>query len=1136
MSEDKSTIFRLYTGGSDFYKDWNAGTVFPYNKEALKTITDPDGAVATHEITSIPSPFARIDLVKSAFRQVCTKDKNGNVDLDGDTIFHKMVSDSLDVAEIFFNIDKYKGKIEIIQWDAKADLNELINSIEPGCRYLGDALDKYLKSDSKEYNFDRLDSIYLLNYVNGPNQINIIGATSPATLFFSNANDLTYVNDIFFADNDKPFDAEYQPLYKRDFQFVKYLFALRASIPDFASLFPEVDDYLNATYTKIVDQEKKTQLRAASATDLGELSEIPTGQGANHVEVFGDITLYQKSNKADISKCQFVINATKTNAANPLPLVLPTEEGSLYTGLKYTSGNWTKDNRAPYFDTNDITQRTLPQEGAQYPYLTICDFLEDQIIKAKYTLNKGHYFDGNLHSTGKDKPAYLLPVKPLFFDYFTADDLRGNMPDGKPMIEMETLASGLGIKVTLRIPITGDNRIRYIEYKRTYYSSCAVDLDKNEGAVTPQLRFSGFVMPLIRFTNPADAIYNAACLQNVSRENEFTFYNTDGKPVQQQDWVCRNEQSTSLKADNYLVKGENIDFIRVSNPAHRCHGIILPIFNKQSSNEVFEFAIDLGTSNTHIEYRKPEDGTASHPLRFDKDDSQLCPIFSSTNRDENERFEKDYIPSEVGAGDFRFPTRTVLSSAKSTNWNLVVDPYELVNIPLYFGKRSDYEYNKYITDIKWGKEDEQREMEAYIRCIMLMLRNKVLLNGGNLPKTKITWFYPISMAPRRLTRMKAIWDKAYVEYFGATGATSNISESSAPIQYFFNSNSRATDLVNVDIGGETTDIAFAKNKQIINVTSFRFAGNTLFEDSLSDDMSNGIIDTFKPQILKVLEDNAQDNNGIAELIEVYKKMENRRPSDMAAFLFRIRDNTIIKEASIAPDQVDLNHILQEDDKFKIVFIIFYTAIVYHIAQIIKAQGLDLPRHISFSGNGSKNLRAITPNAKHLALYTKKVFEEILQRKYDKELDIIGLEDNSNSKESTCKGGIIAKGDSDDRDKIIVMRSDNSGVATGTYAEIKSDKEYLKRAEKSVEQFFDFVLNVMPKRFDFDDYFGVDSNSLKIAREVSQKDIGTFLNKGIEHMLEETEEDKPVKETFFFYPIKGVIQSISEEIHNSLKAQ
>ena len=112
-----SKIFRLYKDGTNTYQDWNNSPAFPYNSTSRDTIEDPDGASARHEITSIPSPFARIDLVKNAFKEVCKVDKNTHkVDLDGKSIFHKMVSDTLDVAEIFFNIDKYNGKIEIIKW------------------------------------------------------------------------------------------------------------------------------------------------------------------------------------------------------------------------------------------------------------------------------------------------------------------------------------------------------------------------------------------------------------------------------------------------------------------------------------------------------------------------------------------------------------------------------------------------------------------------------------------------------------------------------------------------------------------------------------------------------------------------------------------------------------------------------------------------------------------------------------------------------------------------------------------------------------------------------------------------------------------------------------------------------------
>ena len=109
-------------------------------------------------------------------------------------------------------------------------------------------------SDSITYNFGALKNIYLLNYVQGPDELNIIGATSPATLFFSSANDLSYINDIFFGE-DRPFDKSYQPLYKRDPEFIKYFFALRSSIPNFAKWFPEIDDYLAKTLREIKEYE-----------------------------------------------------------------------------------------------------------------------------------------------------------------------------------------------------------------------------------------------------------------------------------------------------------------------------------------------------------------------------------------------------------------------------------------------------------------------------------------------------------------------------------------------------------------------------------------------------------------------------------------------------------------------------------------------------------------------------------------------------------------------------------------------------------------------------------------------------------------------------------------------------------------
>ena len=1131
-----SKIFRLYKEGTSTYEDWNNSPAFPYNSASRDTIEDPDGATARHEITSIPSPFARIDLVKTAFKEVCKPDKKTKkINLDGDTIFHKMVSDTLDIAEIFFNIDKFKGKIEVIKWEPNTMLSELENSEIYGHRYLADALRKYLKSDAKTYNFDKLQNIYLLNYIQGPDELNIIGATSPATLFFSNANDLSYINDIYFG-QDRPFDPNYQPLYKRDFEFIKYLFALRNNIANFAGLFPEFDNYLTKTFSEIKDSSKKEELLNLTSTVLDQYATISAEeiQQNDIVEVLGH-TLYKKTKSPSLSKSDFKIKVSK-NVSN-LPLVLPVESGNRYSELNYTSSKWGNTNAAPYFDSElDLSKRVLPFDGSIMPYLTISDFLEDTIIRVPHTLNSEHYFNGNLNIDEKEL-SYLLPIKPLLFEYFTIDEITGSMKDGKSMLDMESLAGNSGVKVTLRVPIEGNSKITYIEYTRLYYNNRTADIQYNEGGIT-EFKFTGFIMPQVKFNNDIDAVYNISCVQSASGKNKFSFYKGSTK-VLSKSITCRNEEQVMVKADNYLIEKSNFDFIQINNQ-HNYQGIILPKFKVQRNIEKYEFAIDLGTSNTHIEYRKGDN--KPEVFSYSIHDQLLCEMFIPTKNEfgsiedlieETELIEKDFVPNEIGSNDFHFPTRTVLSCAKTIDWANVVEPFTLVNLPFTYDKRSELTYNNFKYNIKWGTGDDLRVMESYVRCLMLIIRNKVLLNNGDLQNTKITWFYPISMAPSRLRRLKDTWNEAYEKYFG-TGTTICMTESYAPIQYFFKRYSTATDLVNVDIGGGTTDIAFAKDKEIKYVTSFRFASNALFENSFSDlDENNGIVDWYKKVIINLLEDKKQQYPKLIELIRIFNSSNNEKPSNMASFLFGLKNNTIPQQAGINSKSIDFNYILQEDKDFKIVFIVFYTAIIYHIAQIIKHQNLDVPRHISFSGNGSKVIRIITTDSKLLARYTKLIFEKVIGRTYGKELELLGLEKDSNPKEATCKGGIIGVEEGDNSDKTIVFKSDCSGLvsAVDTYASI--NEEYKLKTISSVKDFFKFVLEDMNQEFNFDKNFGVNTSSIRIALESSNKDLETFLEKGLTQRREETEAEGRIEETFFFYPIKGVINEISSDIFNSL---
>lgn len=1132
-----SKVFRLYKEGTTTIRGWNESPSFPYNSNARDTIEDPDGASAKNEITSIPSPFARIDLVKTAFKEVCRRASRDIRELEGNTIFHKMVSDSLDVGEIFFNIDKFKDKVGIITWNPSTMIDALKNDHNASHFYVADSLQKYLISDAHTYNFDKLQNIYLLNYTNGPDELNIIGATSPATLFFCGANSLNYIQDMFFANNVRPFDSNYVPLYRRDFDYIKAWWTLRKTIPSFSNLFPEIENYLNLTFKAITDQSIKNQLNEitpASAKDFSTI-DVQTHQQNNQVEVIGTV-LFKKKHCGEI-KNEFSIKPEQDVLGNK-PLVLPVEAGNKYANLQYVSGTWGNTNKAPYKAAcADIERRVLPYEGSTFAYLTISDFLEDSIVRVPHSLNKKYFFDGNIKDV-EQMSSFLLPIKPLYFKYFSIETLKSTMPDGKSAFEMEVVAGG-SVNVVIRIPITGNDNVSYIEYQRIYYTQRQADISEtqNSGGMK-EFDFTGLVMPAMKFQNDGDAMYTVSCISTFSSQFHLDFYRK-GEIIRNIPIDCRNKEKGlfDYKAETYTIQNSNFDFIRVVGKGD-VSNVIIPNFLVHQNLEDFEFAIDLGTSNTHIEFKKT-DNNSSEPLNYKDSEALLGMFFVQSYReiqgklipldliDENDLIIRDFMPTMVGDdSDYSFPTRTALSYAKTTNWTESLRTFGLINFDITYNKRLGIAYNaKPMVNIKWSNDSNaQSAMQAYIRNLMMIIRNKVIANNGNLGRTKITWFYPNSMSPRRLSQLRMAWNDSYTELFTRDGATRNVSESVAPIQYYFRRYATATSLINVDIGGGTTDIAFSRNGEVEYITSFKFAANSLFEDSFSDiNPNNGVVDWFKNDILDLL----QSKSELSELVNIFNSNLGQ-PANMASFLFSLKDNSSTK--GLAQNNIDFNKILQNDTKFKVVFIIFYTAIIYHIAQIVKAKGLKLPRHIAFSGNGSKIISIISSDSKIISKYTKLVFEKVLGTEYNSALDILGLEQGSNPKEATCKGGLITAEAYDNEPESLTLRDSSGKLTSGndTYASISD--AYKADVVKTLRDFFRFVLEEIPAAFNFDNNFGVDNITMKIAKEECTKDLETYLDKGIELSIKESgSKDNPIEDAIMFYPIKGFLQSLSSKI-------
>ena len=1102
--------------GSNTYTDWNESPSFPYNSNSRKNIQDPDGATAKKEITSIPSPFARIDLVKNAFREVCE-----GKSLDGQTIFHKMVSDAFDIGEIFFNIDRFSNKVEIITWNPGNCIQEMLDSGCDGHKYLGNALQKYLESDAKAYNFGSMQNIYILNYKNGKNELNVIGATSPATLFFSNANNLSYLSEELSFEKDKPFDTNYNPLYKRDAQYIKALFLYRKCFPNFASVFPELNDYFEKTFQNL-SSELRQEIRDLNVNDTGNYGTISVNQGAQNdiVEVLGQ-KLFKLNGTTSIENSDFLIDSTK---CEDQILVLPIDRGNTYSDLVYVTERWGDQKFAKPYDNRDIAERTLPSRGDKQPYLTISDFLEPQIIRVPYLLNEEEFFTAHNRRNGEEA-TFLLPLKPLFFKYFSAEDIINNQ-----MITVTTLSKS-SADVTLRIPIRSRKQRKYVEYTRSYIDSADPDESNNKGSVC-EMKISGFVMPNVRFMRPEEAIYKVGIVMLSANRYKLSFYKDD-KVIRNITPSVRQSEPELAKNAVYTVAQSNFDFIRVSANTS-VNSIIIPKFKTQTINNEFKFAVDLGTSNTHIEVSK--NGRESEAYGYLK--SPVSKFFVQTFDDhggpknlqiENNIMEKDMLPALVGNGsDFRFPTRTILSCAKSIDWSSNLNCFEMHNIPLTYGKRVELSYNDYQYDIKWGTDEKDKAMlRCYVEDLLFMLRTKVVEEGGDLAKTKLTWFFPISMAGGRKQKLAKIWNEKFNEYFpGSTNGIEPMSESYAPVLHYRNENTTVSNLVNIDIGGGTTDVAYFVDKELSFVTSFKFAANDIFQDAYAKDtVHNGIVDAYKDKIKAVLESNSADA-AVRDVLAIFDSDNNRHPANMASFLFSLRDNQNLK--NVNKNKIDFNELLQDDEQFKIVFVLFYTAIIYHIAQIVKLKQLPLPRHISLSGNGSKVIKIISTDSTILSSYTKKIFEIVTGQNYGTNpLGVIGL-DKEGSKESTCKGGILGSEPEGNLEKQVILKSTGEELVTDVvFGSI--DENYKKTVEQSALTFFEFFFALCTK-FNMKDNFGITNNSINTAKQYCNQDLATFINRGLEIQRKDYEDSDPLRETLFFYPLKGFLSNLINNLN------
>ena len=1150
--------------------DWSNSQKTPYNHGFVEKIQDT--TTTQKEITSIPSPFARIELVKEAFGKIVPESLNNKTKeqvealLHGKSIYHKMVSDSLDVGQIFFSYPIMKDdKIEIKVWKKDKCLEQLEESNNSSHKIFGSTLRMFFEQDSRgadPYNFGKMEDIYILRYkgTDKRSSMHIIGATSPATLFFSTANDESALSDHLCFGEDYAFDSEYASLDQRDHDYIKYLFAFKYSDPDFSRNYPEVNKYLDAVYV-VLDEDLKNELESIQedcSTDNNYIDKhydklvidvSPTSQAI--VEVNGKYLHCKKQPDPDEFESDFVIVPSKANVSIK-PLVLPTIQNSVYSKWLYASSPFGDKIKVPFVDKNSLVSRRLPGVGIQIPYLTISDFLDDKIIMLPSEVNKDRFFDGNFSSRDHSRQGYLLPIKPLYFDYFNVEDLMNDAPSGEHTINIKTVASG--VEVTLRIPTKKGE----VEYKRIYTLDVKADAKNNQGAivVAPEDFVVG-VFPPIKFNNPSDAHYRIAILSDFTLNKKMTCscYNKS-QGFSTPHYVVRNVNSVNdIRSKVYYLEGTDFDCANISiftdqkGKEKQATGLMIPKFiEKQPGNSIFTFAIDLGTSNTHIEY-KTAGNVMPEPFEFEVEQPQISLLFKPSDSIQD-HVRAELIPEKIGNNaKCHFPMRTVLSIDKT---NSGIDEGGIGSyVPfgnsspafMYNLKDIGTSYNEFVPNIKWSDEgDNEEHIRCYIESLFLMIRNKVIQEGGSLSQTQIKWFYPISMSENKQKLFTKVWNEAYKKFFNSNGTPIAITESIAPYSYFQNTMRNVTDVVTIDIGGGTTDIVIADTKGVKCVTSMRFAADAIFGDSLvsvSNGELNGIIKQYKDQFINSL-------SGFDDLQRMLKaKTANNRgnSSEVASFLFSLSENEDIIDKKIK-NKVDFNAILQKDGSQKVVFYLFYTAIIYHLANLMKAKGFDPPVNIAFSGNGSKVISVLRPvpdddsydsnddsndDTNNLEGLTRNIFKLI----YGVDVNKINLIINEeNPKQATCKGGLFMNNNqaSSSHTKTVLLGSDSSTlVEEQKYADLPA---LYNSVVQVVKDFNDFATLQLPELISLSKAFGIQNTYIDLAASCFNADLKSYVEKGVDLKLKSKDISKQdiVEETLFFYPIIGVINDLSEKIH------
>lgn len=995
----------------------------------------------SNALNSLPTPFARFFVAKEAFRRAMEEHTSSKKDKEAGFAYRQMVSDILDVYELLFNYRYHKNiwrndqKLELREWKKDENFKKL-KGLMP---QLYNSINEYYKDDINE------DKLFFLVFTEDGKE-KLLACSSPMTGFITPPDlDKSIVKENG-ATNLVIAGDQYEKLHIHRKSGGEYFRDVK--------MFEDRDiDFKNYMFNEL----------------FGSDDVNPS---------FKEIKEYIRSFKTDPD----IRNDYKLQLD---PLKTDQNDELVVNGLYITTSN----------------------------EIDINSYFSSSLVKVPYRISRDRFKSVTYKNddTSRDYD-FLLPFKPEVLSLFKDGDIDSYVHINRKSVTVFLRYNGKEYKKEYSNNPLAQNEGKIVDLKA---NSLNFDLGIFPNILSSKEQENNYfkVIMLAADEDPAPPYFNIDEISLRFFKNHNVIGETDPTMAGVQfgvhePYVRSRQKSGDTEAGTKFYELFNTSFDAIEINVLGDSGLILPKWDLATmTNDTFTYAIDLGTSNTFIS--RCQEGHNYMPEMFKIDRPMVNYLhevpenlqLSYCRRIEDSIFElakdrikTEFLPAIIDGLDNKFPIRTaVCGIMKKADDARLFDNH---NIAFFYEKIMANDDQQVYTDIKWDKNNGL--LRVFIKELLLIIKCDILQHNGDLDRTKLVWFRPLSFMGNTRATYERIWkEEAGNVLFVQPNQISCFSESEAPY-YFFKKKDYIKDsdaVTIIDIGGGSTDFVYFKDNKPLMANSVHFGCDVLWENGLKEfenERENGIFLRYA--------DTLRFKRPDLENLNIYfNKVEKAKTKDIINFWL---SNS---------KYCDIENNLSRD--FKPVFVYHLTSILFYMASMYKDYGLEAPKSVIFSGNGSKYIDNFICSDERIL---KRIIELVFNKVYG-DSHSINLKLPKERKESTCYGGLYRDSNAEDVPERIYQ-----GDLSANYekvGDLSRNFDILKNVLR--EKYHDFssiykdVLDLLKKERIID-----NTSNTSAYVELASNDMVTPLNTYFKTKIKEFYNDDEVElfDSVFFLPI------------------